>query len=332
MSDERREWELPEDKRDDHRRAVRLEWLTIAYLISAVVVIFLTLGQSQAMKAAWIEDMLSLLPPIAFLAAARIRRRAATDAFPWGRHRSVSLAYLGASVALLVVGSLLFFDSGLKLVKAEHPPIGLVEIFGQDVWLGWLMLPALVWSAIPAFLLGRAKLKLADALHDKVLYADAEMNRADWMTATAAIIGVLGIGIGLWWMDAVAALFISQDIIRDGLRNVRAAGQDLMDARPRRHDSSAWHPVVEEIEEELRKADWIEEGAVRLREEGHVFAGEVLVVPKSDERLLERCEELADHLLGLSWILYDVVVVPVEEVAVPAPSAPSRHREAKLED
>ena len=310
---------------------MRLEWLTIAYLTSAVVLLFLTLGQSQAMKAAWVEDMLSLLPPVAFLAAAWMRRRAASPGFPWGRHRSVSLGYLGASMALLVMGALLLVDSAVKLLTAEHPPIGLVELFGHDLWLGWLMLTALVWSAVPAFLLGRAKRKLADSLHDKVLYADAEMNRADWLTASAAIVGVLGIGIGLWWMDAVAALFISQDILRDGWRNVRSAGQDLMDARPRRHDSSEWHPVVDEIKEELDKVDWIADGAVRLREEGHVFAGEVLVVPKSDDRLVQRCEELADRLLGLSWILYDIVVVPVEEIAVPSPGAGRREREAKLE-
>jgi len=44
------------------RRAVRLEWLTVAYLISAVFFIYLTLGSSQAMKTAWFEDILSLIP------------------------------------------------------------------------------------------------------------------------------------------------------------------------------------------------------------------------------------------------------------------------------
>jgi hypothetical protein len=32
---------------------------------------------------------------------------------------------------------------------------------------------------VPAALLGRAKLPLAGALHDKVLHADATMNKAD---------------------------------------------------------------------------------------------------------------------------------------------------------
>jgi cation diffusion facilitator family transporter len=327
---ESREWELPEEKLPDQRKAVRLEWLTIAYMLSAVVLLALTLGQSQAMKAAWIEDLLSLLPPAAFLIANRIRKRHANQAFPWGYHRSVSIAYLGAAVALLVMGAYVFGDSAFKLVKAEHPPIGVVQLLGQEVWLGWVMIGALVYSGVPPVFLGLAKRKLADSLHDKVLYADAEMNKADWMTVSAAILGILGIGIGLWWADAVAALFISLDILHDGWKNVRAAAHDLMDARPRRHDASDWHPLIDEIQEELEKVEWIQEGASRLREEGHVFTGEILVVPRDGEVSTDQLEELAKRLLELSWKLYDLVVVPVREIDIPAPD-PDREHEASDE-
>jgi cation diffusion facilitator family transporter len=313
-----RRFELPAELVPRQRQAVRLEWITLAYMLSAVVLLALTLGQSQAMKAAWIEDLLSLLPPAAFLIASAIRNRDPSTKFPWGFHRSISIAYVFAALALLVMGGYLFFDSALKLVKAEHPPIGVIQLFGEEIWLGWVMIAALVYSGLPAVFLGRAKRKLADDLHDKVLYADAQMNKADWMTVSAAIVGVLGIGVGLWWADAAAAIFISLDIVHDGWRNMRAAVHDLMDARPRRHDARDFHPIVERINEELRKADWVEAGAARLREEGHVFTGEILVVPKTEEHLLDRLEELAEHLLSLEWKVYDIVVVPVREIDVPS--------------
>ena len=66
---------------------------------------------------------------------------------------------------------------------------------------------------------------------------------------------------------------------------------------------------------ELTKFDWIEEGAVRLCEEGHVFTGEVLVVPRTDDGLVERLEELAELLLSLEWKVYDIVVVPVRSTS-----------------
>jgi divalent metal cation (Fe/Co/Zn/Cd) transporter len=69
------------------RTAVRLEWLTLAYLCSAVVAIYLTLGSSQAMKTAWFEDMLSMIPPAAFLVASRVRHRDPNDRYPYGYHR-----------------------------------------------------------------------------------------------------------------------------------------------------------------------------------------------------------------------------------------------------
>jgi divalent metal cation (Fe/Co/Zn/Cd) transporter len=315
-----REFELPPHLQPVQRRAVRLEWITLAYMTSAVVLLALTLGQSQAMKAAWIEDLLSLLPPAAFLIASNVRDRDSSAKFPLGMHRAVSVAYVFASLALLALGLYILFDSVMKLVLAEHPPIGVIELFGEQVWLGWVMIGALLYSGIPAVLLGRAKRNIADDLHDKVLYADAEMNRADWMTVAAAIVGIIGIGFGLWWADAAAAIFISLDIVRDGLKNVRAGVHDLMDARPRRHDAREYHPIVEQMHEVLDQCEWVEQGAVRLREEGHVFTGEVLVVPRTEDNLVKRLAALADDLLALEWKLYDIVVVPVKEIDIPSPS------------
>jgi cation diffusion facilitator family transporter len=273
------------------------------------------LGSSQAMKAAWIEDMLSLLPPLAFLIANRFRSRPPSERFPWGFHRTVSIAYLAAAIALLVMGTFVLLDSAFKLVKAEHPGIGLIEILGYQVWLGWVMIAALVYSGIPPVILGRIKTKLAAQLHDKVLYADAEMNRADWLTASAAIIGILGIGLGIWFADAVAAIVISLDIVHDGWKNVRTAGADLMDQRPAVYDDdSKPHPCIEAFEKELRELDWVEDAQVRLREHGHVFVGEAFVVPVDDRDMVERVEEAHDRLNHLDWQLHDITIAPVRSL------------------
>jgi divalent metal cation (Fe/Co/Zn/Cd) transporter len=165
------------------KKALRLEWVSLFYWLSAVTLLFFTLGQSQAMKAAWIEDILGLFPPIAFLVAARYRHREPNEKFPWGYHRSITVAYVVATLALFALGLFILIDSVEKLLKGTHPPIGLVEIFGHDIWLGWLMIGALIYSGIPPLILGRLKRPLAEQLHDKVLFADAKMNRADWLTA-----------------------------------------------------------------------------------------------------------------------------------------------------
>jgi hypothetical protein len=51
---------------------------------------------------------------------------------------------------------------------------GGIQLFGTTVWTGWLMMAAMVVTAIPPVILGRQKLRLAPVLHNKVLYADAD--------------------------------------------------------------------------------------------------------------------------------------------------------------
>ncbi|MBA3950175.1 MAG: cation transporter, partial [Acidobacteria bacterium] len=91
----------PPDRERLLQRAIRLEWITIAYLLSVIGLMYLVAGSSQSMKAAWIEDMLSLVPPIAFLIATPIARRRPTEEFPFGYHRATSVALFAGAVALV---------------------------------------------------------------------------------------------------------------------------------------------------------------------------------------------------------------------------------------
>jgi divalent metal cation (Fe/Co/Zn/Cd) transporter len=325
--------ELPPELEPVLRRAIRLEWITLAYLTTAILAIFFTLGSSQAMKGAWLEDMLSLAPPLAFLVATRVRHRRPSAAFPYGFHRAVEVGFLAAALALLSMGVYLVVDSALALLSGEHPSIGMVELFDWQVWLGWLMIAALLYSGIPAVILGRMKLKLAAQLHDKVLQADATMNKADWMTAGAALVGVVGIGFGLWWTDAVAAIVIGLDIAHDGQTYTRAAVKDLLDGRPRRDDESGVHPLVDDVRRTVAELEWVQEAAVRMRELRHLLGVEVLAVPRDEADLLDRAEEAVERIAALDWKLADIVVAVVRELedapsgvvvsAARSPSTPS---------
>ncbi|GAA4414815.1 cation transporter [Georgenia halophila] len=307
--------ELPEDQEAALRRAVRLAWLTIAFLVTAVVLVYLVMGSSQAMKTAWAEDMLSFIPPISFLVAIRATRRRPSPKHPYGYHRSVGVGHLVAATALLVMGAILVFDSASGLLAGEHPPVGLMEVGGHVVWSGWLMIGAMAYTLVPPVLLGRAKMPLAKKLHDRVLYADADMNKADWMTAAAAMLGVLGIGVGLWWADSVAALFVSGSILHDGVRNIRVAVAALMDARAETFDGAEPHPLVDELDGRLGRLDWVAEARSRVRDQGHVFHVESFVVPVEGyaPRLADLIEA-REMAISIDWKIDDMIVVPVEEL------------------
>jgi cation diffusion facilitator family transporter len=306
--------ELPPDLESTLRRARRLEWLTVVYMASAVVLLALVLGSSQAMKTAWIEDLLGLIPPVAFLVAVRFNTRGPTGRFPYGFHRIVSIAHLCSALALFVMGTYLLVESIIKLVTAEYPTINSIELFGQTIWLGWLMLPALAYSALPSVFLGRVKIPLAEELHNKVLYADAKMNKANWLTAGAAMVGVVGIGFGLWWADAAAAAIISLDITKDGVSNLRRAVVDLMDQAPTTVDGDYADPLREELAAMLQDLDWVDEVDLRLREEGQVYFGEALVVPLDETKITEKIEAALKQARDLDWRIYDLALTPVREL------------------
>ncbi|MFD4422451.1 cation diffusion facilitator family transporter [Agromyces sp. NPDC058484] len=307
--------ELPEQQVRNLKRAIRYEWYTIAFLAVAIPMVYLVIGNSQAMKAAWIEDLLSLAPPIAFLVAVRIVNRPPTDKYPYGFHRSIGVAHLVAGVALFTMGAFLLVDSAIGLITVEHPPIGSIQIFGTTIWLGWLMMAVMALTIPLPIYFGRVKMSLAKELHDKVLYADADMNKADWMTAVATIVGVAGIGIGWWWTDAAAALFVAASILWDGVRNMRSAITDLMDTRATTFDDDHPHPVTAKIDAYLRGLPWTEEVGSRVRDEGHVFHVESFIVPRKGRTPpLRTLTEARDGCIDLDWKVQDIVLVLVDEL------------------
>jgi cobalt-zinc-cadmium efflux system protein len=264
---------IPRAIATDVRRGERLEYWTLGWMASVVVVMWLVMGASQAMKAAVIEDLLSLVPAIVFLLSARWERRRPNMRFPFGYRRANSLAFLVAATALLSVGGFLAYESISTLVKREHPSVGGITLFGHTIWLGWLMIVALAYSVIPPIILGHMKQPVAERIRDKVLHTDALMQKADWQTGLAGIAGIVGIGLGWWWADATAALFISLSIIKDAIGALEKAVAELLDGTPRALDSNELSDDAKRLTGAL-KARFGKVG-IRLRETGRYIAAEV---------------------------------------------------------
>lgn len=301
--------DLPTEQQQALKKAVRWEYVTISYTIVTIVLVAFVVGNSQAMRTAWIEDMLSLIPQIAFLIALIFVRRRPTVRHPYGMHRAMGVGHLVAGVALLAVGLNLGYEAVSGLIATEHPTIGTVDLFGQTIWLGWLMIIVMAVIVVGPLIYGPAKARLAPALHNKLLYADADMARADWHTNAASIVGVLGVGLGLWWLDGVAALFISLGIIWDGVRNTKGAVIDLMDQRARTYDDKHPHPLAKDIVEHLRAQPWIRDAAVRMRDQGQVFHVEAFVVPRKRRVPVTRIDEVSESVAEMDWKVQDIVVI-----------------------
>lgn len=307
-------FELPPDKEKKLQRAQRLEWITILFMLTIIAAISLTMGASQTMKAMWTEDVLSLIPPIAFLIGTRYMKKPPDDEFPYGYRRAVMIAFLAAAVALLGFGIYIFIDSVIKLIEAQPPTIQTVELFGHHVWLGWLMIAALIYSVLPPLILGHMKQPLARELHEKALMTDANINKGDWLSGLAGVLGILGIAYGYWWADSMAAGIISFEIISDGVSDLRNCVAQLMNKRPTNVESKENDPVPDKVQQELERLDWVTKARVRLREDGDVLTGEAFVVPNDESNLLDRLKQASELANSLDWRLYDINIVAVRSL------------------
>ena len=280
----------------------------------------MVMGSSQAMRTSFFEDLISLVPAAAFLVGTSVARRGANPDFPYGRHRATSIAHLVAAVALCAMGIFLIVDAAMSYFSGEKPTIGGFDLFGTTVWAGWPMLAALVYTGVPSVILGRMKHKLAPKLHDKVLWTDSKMMKADWMAESATAVGVIGTGFGLPWLDPLAAAVVSADILHDGATSLKKAVADLMDRRPEKTDETGPEEMPDQVRERLKALPWVDGAAVRMREEGHCFFGEAFVVPRAGtEDLPGKLEEAGKLVRDLDWRMHEIVLQPVPKLPEGAP-------------
>lgn len=308
--------ETKKDLAKQMKKARQLAWITIGYLLFDMTILYLTMQNSQAMKASWIEDLLYLIPSISFLIASKVSKKPPNNKFRFGYARAYSIGFVVSAFALLAIGSFLFIESAMKLINREVVTIGSIEIFGETIWFGWLMIIAIGYSILPVYLIGKNKLKLAKKVNIQILYVDAKGQKADWLTSVAVVFGIIGMGFGIWWTDAVAALLVAVDILSDAFRSIKAAISEGMDRTPLNPSLKEEDSIVVRVEELVEEQEWVEKCQVRLRRSGNKTTGDVLVTSSDSDDLQNKISELRDKILNLDWQLTEIVVSPVEEMPI----------------
>lgn len=303
--------EFPSELKPLYAKAVRYEWLSLFYMISAATFSFLVMSNSQTMKTVWLEDTLGIIPPLSFLISSKMIKWNANRNFPYGFHRITSMAYFTSSLALFILGAFLLVDGTFVLLKQDHPTIPTIFFSNYSIWLGFLMIAALCWSSLPSTIFGHIKIPLAHKLNDKILFADSKMNKASWMSGFASIVGILGIGMGFWWADASIGIFISLTILKDGYSNLKQSILDLLDEIPKSLGSNSTDPLMAKVKSLIMKEDWVKSVELRFRDEGHVFFGDVFITPKNKDFSWEKIALLKNTIEQFDWRLQDIVIMPV---------------------
>ncbi len=300
--------EFNQEQRLYLRHAKKIAWITLGYFGSVVLLMALVVGASQSMKSTWIEDMLSLLPPTVFLIGSHFCQKKPTRHFSYGFHRVITIGFFFAAMALLLMGSFLFIDGLIVLISQEHPTVGYINIKNHTIWLGWLMILVMIWGTIPSLFLGRIKLKLAKKLYDKILYTDSEMNRDDWLVGIVTLSAVIGLGFGIWWLDAVGGVLISLNVLKDGIKQTKESIVSLIDSSPKTLEGNYMH-LENKIEALLGKHQDIAGIKVKLRDQGHIIFGEGFLTLKKNSIITpQQCDKLLSEIHQLDWRLKNFVL------------------------
>lgn len=287
----------------------RLARFSLAYQIGATVLVGLTMGNSQAMKTEAIENALAIIPILGVLLTYNTENKKPEKSHPFGHHRAGTIAFLAAAFALAGVGTYLFYDSLTNLFYREYPSVGGFTLLGYTFWHGWLMIAVMAFTAVPPMLFARAKIPVAKLIHDKPLYACADMNRANWLSNGAGVVGLVLLAYGFWWGDSLAALFISLDIMRDGYGNVFKSLSDVMDRHPVDLETGRQHPIVDEVSRVLRALPFVADERTLIREHGRYLFAEIFIEP--NERMpsaVLATRQVREAVMPLDWRLQHIAV------------------------
>jgi divalent metal cation (Fe/Co/Zn/Cd) transporter len=310
-------WHGPskEELRAGFARMRRLEWISLGYQIFITAVLAAFAGSSQVIKTEWMENAFAIIPITGVLLTYQFENKPPDAGRPFGYHRAATIAFVAAAFAIAGIGFYLVFEATSNLIRGERPSIGGFQFFGHTVWLGWILIALMATSAIPSAILGRMKMPVALLIHDKALYADSEMNRANWLSNGAGCIGLILVAFGFWWGDSLAALLIALDISRDGMTAVARSLSDVMDHHPTDMETDQQHPVVRDMYLAVEALPFVAAHKNLVREHGRYLYAEIFIVPNDAmPPVVEATRAVREAVLPLDWRLQHLAVEFTEDL------------------
>ena len=215
-------------------------------LMASVVVAIITIGlktsawyitDSVGLLSDAMESFVNLASAIFGLAMVTIAQRPADDDHPYGHHKAEYFSsgfegtlIIGAAIAIIWAAS-------HRLVDPQ--PI-------QQV--GWGLTLSVISSVFNG-LLAWVMFRSAKEHRSIALQADAKHMVTDVWTSVGVVIGIGAVGLTGWlWLDAVVAIGVALNILREGIHLVWRSSQGLMDEAVEPDVLADIHTALKEFE------------------------------------------------------------------------------------
>ncbi|MCW5223137.1 cation transporter [Verminephrobacter aporrectodeae subsp. tuberculatae] len=204
-------------------------WLTPRHLLWASVAVALVtialktlawyVTDSVGLLSDAMESFVNLASAMFALAMVTVAQRPADDDHPYGHHKAEYFSSGFEGILIVGVSAGIFWAAGHRLLDPQ--PIAQV---------GWGLGLSVLSSALNG-LLAWVMYRSARVHRSIALEADARHLVTDVWTSAGVLVGIVGVSLTGWlWLDALAAIGVALNILKEGVELVWRSSQGLMDS------------------------------------------------------------------------------------------------------
>ncbi|HYF19308.1 MAG TPA: cation diffusion facilitator family transporter [Ramlibacter sp.] len=202
-------------------------WLRVSIAVALLTIALKTLAWwftgSVGLLSDAMESLVNLASAIFALLMVRVAAQPPDPDHPYGHHKAEYFSSAFEGLAIIVAAAAILWTAFPRLLQPQ--PL-------QDLGLG---LALSILSSVVLAALGWAMLQAAREHRSIALEGDARHLLADVWTSVGVVIGLGLVALTGWlWLDAVVAIAVALNILREGLQLVWRSSQGLMDKRVER--------------------------------------------------------------------------------------------------
>ena len=262
----------------------------IDFLLSIIKIILGFIGQSGALIADGVHSFSDLLTDWVTWYAAKLSGDAPDADHPYGHERFETVATLGLSIFLAIVGTIIIFEGFGRFSNPNE--------LRHENWL----IAAAAFSVLSKEALYWYTVKVARDINSDLLKANAWHHRTDAFSSIVVVIGIIGAANGYFFLDSVAAIIVGILIIYIGWQLGFEATKELVDTSIDQEDIKALRVALSEIKGvnsvhtlRTRKVGHKKSADVHVQVNPFLSVSEGHIISVSVERVAKECiEELDD--------------------------------------
>ncbi|HSG62946.1 MAG TPA: cation diffusion facilitator family transporter [Pseudomonadales bacterium] len=210
-----------QEKLDQRRRAaerVTLIGSVIDLILGVIKIVIGSTSHSAALVADGVHSLSDLATDFMVIVVLRLSHRGPDKNHPWGHGRYETVGTVALGTLLIVVGLGMVYEIGFTVLHEGAQPIP-----------AWPALIAAAISIVAKEWIFRYSLKIGQDLNSDLLIANAWHSRTDAMSSVVVLIAVAGAMLGLWWLDALAAIIVAIMVGKIGWELVAKSVSELVD-------------------------------------------------------------------------------------------------------